>query len=630
MSGLFFSNTYKQPQTGAISRTFISKLFETVSIKDFGAVGNNIADDTAAIQTAIDAIKNTGIKLIVPSGNYKITDTIKIGYGNNQYVAIHIEGNGRNQDFGTCRFLATFGDRPAINIQGARGVTLSGISLKGINVAPEGRSDFLTNPDYTDWITPGCTFGTFNPYCGIAIDAYSGVDPGAGNNYPNDAYGRYHTSRVTIKEVEVRNFVVGYCVKPSNDDNNAEDIAFRDCVAKACTFGFTTGGKQNKGISYTDGAMINCFCAYSGLRYGRKNGAIPRLFNLDIVVCHRILEVAHTVYSGSIVGLYCENICEIGYFGSGYGSASNTLSITGCAFNRTEFNSGVFAAFYMNVAFHGCSFQSADVDGIINFFVEPLNVTVSFTNCTFGHTGGTANTTRLLYSGTTALSMAQGCKMIYGAQFPCDNTLNLPALPARQVIYESIWDIIVKTSTTTQRYKVTKGFTPTLFLGDARSISADKTTVTITTTSANIGSYMIGDFVLWNVKVQSPLTAVAQNWLAPAYKITAISGLTITATCIILPVNVGTTPGNTVIYREGFMNATPSTATVTAGSNVLTNVTGIATNFQEGDWIKGTGIPGNARVVSVNAGAGTLTLNLNATANGSGVTVDNSTITLID
>jgi hypothetical protein len=83
-----------------------------------------------------------------------------------------------------------------------------------------------------------------------------------------------------------------------------------------------------------------------------------------------------------------------------------------------------------------------------------------------------------------------------------------------------------------------------------------------------------------------------------------------------------------VLYRETFL-CNPSTATVTAGSNVLTSVTGLATNFQPGDWIRGTGLPGSTRVVSVDSSAGTLTLNVNANASGTSVTIDNSTITLV-
>lgn len=52
------------------------------NVKDFGAVGNGITDDTTAIQNAINARGNAGGTVYFPPGNYSITNTIYIGNGN--------------------------------------------------------------------------------------------------------------------------------------------------------------------------------------------------------------------------------------------------------------------------------------------------------------------------------------------------------------------------------------------------------------------------------------------------------------------------------------------------------------------------------------------------------------------
>jgi parallel beta-helix repeat protein len=64
--------SFTQAGSGAAARTIDSKLNELVSVKDFGAVGDGVADDTAAIQAAINA---SGM-VYVPSGSYKLTATL--------------------------------------------------------------------------------------------------------------------------------------------------------------------------------------------------------------------------------------------------------------------------------------------------------------------------------------------------------------------------------------------------------------------------------------------------------------------------------------------------------------------------------------------------------------------------
>jgi len=87
-SGVYWT----QSGSGAVTRTVDSKLKDVVSVKDFGAVGDGVADDTAAIQAAINSISFTtwqgsaanmytkgGGTVYFPPGRYKITSTLLVG-----------------------------------------------------------------------------------------------------------------------------------------------------------------------------------------------------------------------------------------------------------------------------------------------------------------------------------------------------------------------------------------------------------------------------------------------------------------------------------------------------------------------------------------------------------------------
>ena len=70
--------SYNEGDTGAVDRTVKAKLQETVSVKDFGAVGDGVTDDTAAIQAAL----NIGGSIVFSntvSNTYLISDTLTIG-----------------------------------------------------------------------------------------------------------------------------------------------------------------------------------------------------------------------------------------------------------------------------------------------------------------------------------------------------------------------------------------------------------------------------------------------------------------------------------------------------------------------------------------------------------------------
>lgn len=68
---------------GTIRRALKDKLEDSISVKDFGAVGDGVADDTAAIQAALDACSNktkvaiAGRRLNFPGGRYRVTQNLE-------------------------------------------------------------------------------------------------------------------------------------------------------------------------------------------------------------------------------------------------------------------------------------------------------------------------------------------------------------------------------------------------------------------------------------------------------------------------------------------------------------------------------------------------------------------------
>jgi hypothetical protein len=70
--------TYDPPFTGSVVTNVEAKLAQTVSVQDFGAVGDGVTDDTVAIQAAFDAVSSPNGLVIFPNGDYKVTDVIDV------------------------------------------------------------------------------------------------------------------------------------------------------------------------------------------------------------------------------------------------------------------------------------------------------------------------------------------------------------------------------------------------------------------------------------------------------------------------------------------------------------------------------------------------------------------------
>jgi hypothetical protein len=103
----------------------LSELLGWVDVRGYGAVGDGAADDTVAIQAAINSI-TSGI-ILFPSGTYKVTDSIIIA--NDRVIFV---GMGRNVS--SINFVPTAHDKPCIRFKAIAAVPIVQCGIRDLGI----------------------------------------------------------------------------------------------------------------------------------------------------------------------------------------------------------------------------------------------------------------------------------------------------------------------------------------------------------------------------------------------------------------------------------------------------------------------------------------------------------------
>lgn len=146
---------FLQAGTGAAATTVQAKLRESISVKDFGAVGDGTTDDTAAIQAAIDAFPTGCIHFGNGANTYKVTSALLLTDASGHDFQGQLIGDGATINFthSTATNAADsaiahgFQAYPVTNSSGGDVTGMRGVVIQGLKITSptNGAGIYLAN-----------------------------------------------------------------------------------------------------------------------------------------------------------------------------------------------------------------------------------------------------------------------------------------------------------------------------------------------------------------------------------------------------------------------------------------------------------------------------------------------------
>lgn len=253
---------FTQTGVGAVARNVSAKLNEFISVKDFGAVGDGVADDTAAIQAAINALPEYS-SLHFPRGDYYITSSLVCT------KAINFISDGSASIVGNVNQLLTISPAPKVLQTTLDGSVLKGtqsIVLASVTGVVPGQFLVITDPQ-TAWpYDPGA-----NGYVG-ELNEVTAVNPATRTVTVRMPLSSPYNTAIPVEVWNPLNGIViknlGFVRKStvSNSNTGVNAILCNDLLVDGCTFkGFGAAGLSL-------GACANCrvnACGFvNGYYYG--------------------------------------------------------------------------------------------------------------------------------------------------------------------------------------------------------------------------------------------------------------------------------------------------------------------------------------------------------------------------
>lgn len=351
-----------QAGTGAVATTAQAKMRETISVKDFGAVGDDTHDDTTNIQAAINYANSIGGDVYFPAGIYKITN------------GLTINNSGDTSD----TFKASmYGDSSAsARIHGAAGsydmLTITGGTGAGVESHQVIRGLFFVKEDYVGSCISGDNIAflsledvsCFNAnYSFYATDVLSSVFYNCVFRQATIGMRAEYTNFSYPNALTMVGCVIGNCLDAGV------------WITGGTTFNMFGGSVESNGIGGSSATKFGVLLNNSGVQ-GSISGNFSGVYfennvgTADIWLANSAQPAAASISGCSFARVsstyYTTNNIYVETSGSG---VTQSVSVAGCGFKyfntyvpnsgRKYINSSSTSGGVSTVAWSGCVFQSA-------------------------------------------------------------------------------------------------------------------------------------------------------------------------------------------------------------------------------------------------------------------------------
>lgn len=313
---------------GATARTVQSKLRDIVSVTDFGAVGDGVADDTAAIQAALNAVGlySNGGTVVLPNGTYNCgSTTLTIP----QKVTLYFDGATLVSSAANAVAITLGSDSLSGKISGSNQASKIQHTGSGYGIYCNGNGESRANVVISDITVQGSSAGAAGLY--------------------TTAFNRMTTSELKIK---------GYTTGAAHLNEGANAVTHFSPSFEGCLHGMDNVAVVKSLVQYSANAVAmfggHIFgCTGWGWRERKSTGTGPNLGNLISGCTFENNGINASATSGHVFAQFTISLDIQGsYFEDYAGTAPVTAVLIGDASNVPQsinITGNIFSTFGTNV-----------------------------------------------------------------------------------------------------------------------------------------------------------------------------------------------------------------------------------------------------------------------------------------